>query len=142
MALLRRGISPVVATVLLVMIAISAGVLLYIWLQSYTQTALGSKPIPVELIRIVSVDYKKNSKLTIYVRNLGSTPVEIHKVYIYKSDGTLVQSIDLKQNVAIDPNSDDTVTVTVNLKPGTYYVKVVTTNGNIAVSDYFTVSSS
>jgi len=141
MALLRRGISPVVATVLLVMIAISAGVLLYIWLQSYTQTALGSKPIPVELIRIVSVDYKKNSKLTIYVRNLGSTPVEIHKVYIYKSDGTLVQSKDV--SVAIGPNNEKTFTVdNVQLAPGVYYVKVVTTNGNIAVSDYFTVSSS
>ena len=84
------------------------------------------------MIQIDSVSYDSTSQqLTIYVRNLGSTAVEIDEIYIYKSDGTLVTNIDLDQNVAIDPNSVGTITLNSEsaLNPGTYsyYVKVVTT---------------
>ncbi len=146
-----KGISPIVATVLLIIIAVAAGVLIWTWLHSMASKSLsetgtvGKEAITVEGIKY-SYDATNNQwTLTIYVRNAGKTTVKLMYVYIYDAEtDKLVDAIDVSgQNVEIAPGKVGSVQITTTaLQDGkTYYVKV-TTEEATAFSEVFTVYAS
>jgi len=136
----RAGVSPVIATLLLIVIAVAAAVLAYIWIIGYqgTLTQQASTAQLQERIKIEAVEYTGTS-LKVYVRNIGDVKVNISAVYVYDPSGTvLAKSILTPSQYSIDPGKvTDTTpqspTVTVTLAPGTTYtVKVVTVKGTEA----------
>jgi len=131
---MRKGISPVIAAVLLVIISVAAGVLLWTWISGFAARNPAAQPALEERIRIEAAEITpKNGKynITIYVRNIGSKLVNITSAYIIDVNGSVVFS-NTTLNVGIAPGSVDKVEVgkNIGLKPGyTYIIKVVTLNG-------------
>ena len=131
----KLGVSPVIAVLLLVVIAVIAGTLLYVWLTGYMgtlQTGVGTEQLK-EKIKIEGVGYDSDNKIvTVYVRNIGDTKVTLKAVYLYDASGTVVAA-DTNEDTGLDPGNVDTVDVTYELSSGkTYTVKVVTQRGTEA----------
>ena len=135
----KLGVSPVIAVLLLVVIAVIAGTLLYVWLTGYMgtlQTGVGTEQLK-EKIKIEGVGYSGGA-LTVYVRNIGDTKVSLKAVYLYNASGTVVAA-DTDENVELDPGEVGTIPqagdndLSYTLSSGkTYTVKVVTQRGTEA----------
>jgi len=79
----KKGISPILATLLLIVIAVAAVIVTYAWVMTFTttQTSTAGKMIKFDSAVINSA----NGNVTVYVRNTGTEAVTIDKIYI---DGT------------------------------------------------------
>jgi len=103
----KKGISPILATLLLIVIAVAAVIVTYAWVLTFstTQTTTAGK-----MIKFDSAFINATSNIaTVYVRNWGTEVVTIDKIYI---DG-----IDHTSNAAGLPtnlNVEATATVTLN----------------------------
>ena len=123
-----RGISPVVATALLVLIAIATAAILYLWVSGAASSQLGGEEVLYERIKIDAVQYDDtNNRVIIYVHNIGETPVTISAAYVINATGTVAQDTTLSKS--LNPGDITQVQVSAALDPGIYTVKVVTENG-------------
>jgi flagellin-like protein len=84
----RRGIEPIVAAILLIVITVVAAVLLYIWFNGYlssTTSKVSQVSVPEEL-QIVNVALYPSaspySYLIAYIQNVGSIPATINQAYV------------------------------------------------------------
>ncbi|MFQ5758466.1 MAG: archaellin/type IV pilin N-terminal domain-containing protein [Candidatus Bathyarchaeia archaeon] len=78
----RKGISPILATLLLIVIAVAAVVVTYAWIMTYTGTVTGAANLGIMAIR------KYNSTAYIIdVRNLGTANATVEKIRIAGSAG-------------------------------------------------------
>jgi flagellin-like protein len=131
----RTGVSPVIATLLLIVIAVAAAVLAYIWIIGYqgTLTQQASTAQLQERIKIEAVQYDSTTNtLTVYVRNIGDVNVVIDALYVIDKTGTIIGS---RTNVGLTltPGQVDSDTVSATLTSGeTYTVKAVTQKGTEA----------
>jgi len=125
-----RGISPVVATALLVLIAIATAVLLYLWISGTVQNAPQSDIRLQERIKIDGVDRVND---IVYVRNVGDVQVTISAVYVINQTTGEVVSSNTSVNTPIGPGKVGQIAVTIP-DSGTIIVKVVTKNGVEAIA--------
>jgi len=131
----RRGVSPVIATLLLIVIAVVAAVLAYIWVSGYmgrvTSQAEAGAPQLQERIKIDAVSVAAaNNQATIYVTNIGDTAVTISGAYILKEDRTALCSS--TPNTNINPGATDNVQISdcsFGATTQTYIARVVTSKG-------------
>ena len=79
----KKGISPILATLLLIVIAVAAVIVTYAWVMTFTttQTSTAGKMIKFDSAHINAT----SDVATAYVRNTGTEQVSIDSVYI---DGT------------------------------------------------------
>jgi flagellin-like protein len=84
----KEGISPILATLLLIVIAVAAVVVTYAWVMTFTgaQTGRAGKMIEFDSVVINAT----SDILTVYVRNTGTEQVTLDKVYIDGSDRTIL----------------------------------------------------
>ena len=137
MRLTRKGVSPIIATVILVLIAVVAGVLLWLWVSGYSSALPSQNPALYERIKIEAVNVSSTTstkQISIYVRNIGNADVTISSIYILRPDGTMIENPSLPNNnpVTIKPGTVQKITVTLSQQYQSgyaYVVKVVTTNG-------------
>jgi len=132
----RKGVSPIIATVILVLIAVAAGVMLWLWVSGFTSTMSAEQQALNERIRIDAVKVESgssgNKDVTIYVRNIGKTDVAIGAAYILDTSNIIIASNTSTQSMPlISPGGVGEVKVSsVSLRSGYAYVaKVVTING-------------
>jgi len=82
----KKAVSPVIATLLLILIAVAAAILVYVWVTGYTSSAMKQgAPELEEKIKVEAVNVNVTStygNLTIYVRNIGSTQANVTDIYI------------------------------------------------------------
>jgi len=136
----RRGVSPVIATLLLIVIAVAAAVLTYIWVTGYMGKVTGtveqtSAAQLQERIKINAVSVSGGS-VTLSVANIGDVEVEISAVYVLTADGTSIcnhtlsspESITRGQTIDI-PSGGFSCTLTSGT---TYIAKAVTSKGTEA----------
>ncbi|MEM2210998.1 MAG: archaellin/type IV pilin N-terminal domain-containing protein [Nitrososphaerales archaeon] len=86
----NKGVSPVIAVLLLIAIAISIGILTYVWASGLAGTlTTGYHTAQItESLTMVVYDAKKNlSAVNMTLRNVGDSIVNISRVYF---DGTLL----------------------------------------------------
>ncbi len=92
----RRGVSPIVAAVLLTAIVIVLGVSVFLW-STYSLTVYGGgintfyklrEEQLQEDIVIEHVQFIDGNNLTIYVRNIGSIDTRLKTIYIVNLDNT------------------------------------------------------
>ncbi|UNQ73638.1 archaellin/type IV pilin N-terminal domain-containing protein [Infirmifilum sp. NZ] len=136
----RQAVSPVIATLLLIVIAVAAAVLAYIWIIGYqgTLTQQASAQQLQERIKIEAVNYS-NGNLDVYVRNIGDVAVDISAVYLIDaSSGTVIANQSVT-DVTLTPGGVNRVQILASNMPSaglqsgkTYTVKVVTTKGTEA----------
>jgi len=131
----RTGVSPVIATLLLIVIAVAAAVLAYIWIIGYqgTLTQQASTAQLQERIKIEAVQYNSGTHtLTVYVRNIGDVNVVIDALYVIDKTGTIIGS-STGVSLTLTPGQVNSDTVSATLNSGeTYTVKAVTTKGTEA----------
>ncbi len=128
-----RGISPVVATALLVVIAIATAALLYLWVSGTVSNQPTEEPAMHERIKIESVSYDKtNKQVTVYVRNVGTVTATVDAIYVIDAvNGTVVGSKTDIDTTQVPGNvTEYNVGLDGTLTPGRpYIVKAVTKDG-------------
>ncbi|MCD6458124.1 MAG: hypothetical protein J7K82_04665 [Thermoproteales archaeon] len=144
MKLGRKGVSPVIAVLLLIVIAVAAAVLTYLWVLGYigtVQSAGGTERLQERLkIEGVKVDTSSDKISKIYVRNVGDIAFNITAVYLSNASGVIKADVNLNVgpvspgNVETLDSSDGLSNVaSAELSEGvTYIVKVVTASGTEA----------
>jgi flagellin-like protein len=135
----RRGVSPVIATLLLIVIAVAAAVLTYVWVTGYigrtTSTAETGQLQERIKINAVSVTGTTAKTVTASVANIGDLDVSITAAYVLTSNGTTVCGGALTPAVPLSKGTitDVTVSNSCTLTSGKVYIaKVVTSKGTEA----------
>ncbi len=139
----RKGISPIIATVLLILIAIATGVIIYAFATGWVGSRMGNSG-PTSMISIDAASINKSSSnytISVYVRNIGTTPTNISALYLIdQSSGTQIKANITSNSLQVSPNNvikvDGNVSTTlITLKSGqSYTIKVVTTDGAYATT--------
>ena len=138
----KKGVSPIIAVLLLIVIAVAAALLTYLWVLGYVGSAQRSGQ-PSQLEEKIKIDGVKvdsaNNKVTIYVRNIGSVKVTIQAAYILNATTGAVIDANTDVGVELGPgrvSGDNDVQIQVTggtYKSGyTYIAKVVTKKGTEA----------
>ena len=130
----RRGLSPVVSVLLLILIAVAAAVIIYSWFSGAASKNPTNTPQLYERISIEAV--KINSTGTyVYVRNIGGAKVTIDSAYLISAINNSVICSNTAVNEPISPGSSGIININAtsscpsSLPSGTYMVKVVTSSG-------------
>lgn len=127
----RKGISPILATLLLIVIAVAAIIITYAWVITFTSSTIEQ----VTVLSVENIRFYDTNKTDIVIRNSGTSNAKIVTVYMGPSSTDLTSrtvSLPLPQNLATDSAVTLTITHTGSWTAGTrYYFKVVTEAGQI-----------
>ncbi|MEM4552989.1 MAG: archaellin/type IV pilin N-terminal domain-containing protein [Ignisphaera sp.] len=135
--LVKKGISPIVATVILVMIAVAAGVLLWTWVSGAVARAPPSEQQALqERIRITGISYS-DSNVVVYVLNLGSVNVDIVYAAVLDNNGQTVCSS--SSGATVNAKSSGSVAISCSLTSGNVYEVIVITARGTEARYTFTV---
>jgi flagellin-like protein len=128
----RKGVSPVLASLLLVAIAAAAAIATYVWVSSYLGSAGRGAEAPQlrELLKVEGVRVEGGS-VVVTVRNIGSAKATLRAAYLMK-EGVAAASETL--NVELEPGQAVDVKVSAQVPPGSYTVKIVTATGVEAIA--------
>jgi hypothetical protein len=131
-----RGVSVVVASLLIILLVVVSAVLIYLWISSLQfQSVTSSSHVYLgEAIKIEGAQVS-DQKLVLYVRNVGGVTTNISAVYIYDSRGVMIAGGALTAPVTISPREVKTVAISLPRLSGVVMVKVVTQRG---VEAYYT----
>jgi len=128
----RKGISPILATLLLIVIAVAAVIVTYAWVMSFTGTTTGHAGA---VLSVENLRYHSSNKAEIILRNSGTSDAKIVSVYAGTSSTSLVNQttvtyVPASQLAVASGSLNITVTYTSNWTSGQrYYFKVVTEAG-------------
>ncbi len=140
-----KGLSPVIAVVLMVAVAVAAAVLAFIWamgIQTATQAKTRERADAIinnqATIDIVNVSYTSSAVTSVDVRNLGSTDLT-GTWYIYV-DGTSCYESQTEETAPAGEvttftdgtNDSDTDSCAFASGVSTHHIKVVGPNGAVA----------
>jgi len=128
----KKGISPILATLLLIVIAVAAVIVTYAWVMTFTAstTSQAGAMLAPENVRFYSAD-----DVEIVIRNSGTSDAKIVEVYQGPSTSELqkesVRSYDPTTQIV---SAGSSITIEIRLdddwESGTrYYFKVVTEEG-------------
>jgi len=128
----KKGISPILATLLLIVIAVAAVIVTYAWVITFTGTTTQNAGA---LLQHENVRFYSDDDIEITIRNSGTGNAKIVEVYQGPSTSELekwdvrdydpdTQIVDAGSSITIDIRLDD------DWESGTiYYFKVVTEEG-------------
>jgi FlaG/FlaF family flagellin (archaellin) len=84
----RKGLDTILATLLLVVIVVVMTVIVYSWSQGVFGAILPTPPTGREILTIENQGFDtSNLKLTLYLRNTGSTPTTLASYYVQDQNG-------------------------------------------------------
>jgi flagellin-like protein len=124
----KKAISPILATLLLIVIAVAAIVVTYAWITMY----MGSTTQQAEFIPYkANVAFPEDDTITIDIGNSGTSSGQIVQVYIGESASTTQsQTTDPETPITIAAGTIESFTVEYDWTAGeTYYFKVVPNSG-------------
>jgi hypothetical protein len=135
-----RGLEPVVAAVLLIVVAVIGAVLIYLWFAGYVtkSTSQAEQMTASEKLKIEAASLRAGSggsgNATLHVRNLGGNTVTLVYAYVLRPGSMSALCTAQITNAAIPPGQ--VLTVTLNLPSGCginagydYVIKLVTQKG-------------
>jgi len=124
----KKAVSPVIATLLMIAIAVAASILVYVWSMGLVGSLQGTGGQQTREQLIMEAYVATTNTWTLYIRNVGPTTSVIAAVYVEgqpaSKGGTLTYG----------PGSSGVLTITVPITPvpGTaYMVKIVTQSGAV-----------
>ncbi len=134
----KRAISPIIATLLLVAIAVAAAIVTYSWTLSMVanNSQQAQTGIKIDIVRFTSTSVNAT------VRNTGSTAATIETIYIYQGEVYVAEHTFTSSNI-LDPGDTGPFELTTPaLSANTpYRVRVITSTGFMAEGTYFTPGS-
>ena len=118
----RRAISPVIATLLLILIAVAASILVYVWVTGYTSSVTGAEATQLqERIKIDAVSAKQVNNtgnyydvISVFVRNIGEVRANVSSIYVYDEEGKVVISATGISRGGIEPGVTANFTIALN----------------------------
>ncbi|MEM2937182.1 MAG: archaellin/type IV pilin N-terminal domain-containing protein [Candidatus Bathyarchaeia archaeon] len=126
----RKAISPILATLLLVVIAVAAIVVTYAWIMTYMSSAGQQAGV---MLTKDAVSWPDNDTIVIYVRNTGTSDAVISAVYMGESAANLTRvgaTYDPMSGVVPADGGVVKITIDYSWKSDTkYYFKVVPNTG-------------
>lgn len=138
----KRAISPILATLLLIVISVAAIVLTYAWIMTYMNSAGQQAGVIMykENIRFYGTPADSDRNLIeIAVGNTGKTSTQILRIYMGNGSGSMLELTNYSDIGSGKPLSADTVaritinwpnTLAVKWEPGkTYYFRIVPSQG-------------
>ena len=138
----RRGVSPVIATLLLIVIAVAAAVLTYIWVTGYMGKVTGaveqtSTQQLQEKIKINAVSIS-DTTVKLSISNIGDMDVTISGAYVLTQGGTSVCSSSPSTPISKGGTQDVTINGCSLASGTTYIAKAVTSKGTEATYTFTT----
>ena len=126
---LRKGISPIVATVLLILIAIATGIVIYAFAAGWVGTRFSEATGPQAILVVEKAYYDHgNKQFVLFVRNDGSMQANIIRAYITCPNGTITK-LNIGNN-PIEPGSVKEVTIHAEVTTGRMYtIKLISSDG-------------
>ena len=131
----KKAISPVIAVLLMVAIAVAASILVYVWSMGLVGALQGTGGQQTREQLIVEAYNAKTFPWTLYIRNVGPTNVQVSAVYV---EGV---TANFGGATTLIPGATGSLTLTfatgtgagqVSINPGAAYtVKIVTTSGAV-----------
>jgi flagellin-like protein len=132
----KKAITPILATLLLIVIAVAAIVVTYAWVMMYMTSTTGQAGI---LLKKDAVNWPSNTTIIIYVRNTGTADATMDAVYIGASSTDLIlQTNNVSYNPPSKAVSKDGGTITITAvynwtSQATYYFRIVPKVGEALV---------
>ncbi len=128
----KIGISPILATLLLIVIAVAAVIVTYAWVMTFTSSTANQAGA---ILNVENIRFYNGNAVEIVVRNSGTSNAKIVEVY----QGTESASLEKQSEVNYDPytqivSEGSSIQIDLTLdddwESGTrYYFKVVTEEG-------------
>ncbi len=121
----KKGISPILATLLLIVIAVAAVIITYAWVLTFTGTQTQQAGA---FLKEENVSWP-SGQIQIVIRNTGTTSAKITTVYIGTSSSNLTTATVASPSLPANINEGSTLTITLTKSwtSGTrYYFKVAT----------------
>jgi flagellin-like protein len=124
----KKAISPILATLLLIVIAVAAIVVTYAWIMTYTRNLGNQAGVILYKANVSFYNQSSTKKIDIDIGNSGSSDTRLIQAYVGNSQSTL-------QNQTVVPvllpgNSIQRITIDYDWQNGdTYYFKVASSGG-------------
>jgi len=115
----NKGISPILASLLLIVIVVAASIVAYAWIQNSTTAQLNQAS---GFIVMENVRFYDSDKIELSIRNTGTGGLRVDTIYIDDVGQKISQNVDAKQRSSIVMDYDWEI--------GTRYkIKVATSSG-------------
>lgn len=125
----KKGVSPIIATLLLIVIAVAAAVVTYSFVMGFIGTSTNPSGQQGQLTYDAYTFDASNKTLNVYVRNIGTKSVTISTCYIGGVNATLANTTSIAPGAVAKVNVNATQST---ITPGTgYTVRFVCTDGTI-----------
>jgi flagellin-like protein len=134
-----KALSPIFAVLILIAIAVIAGIIVYMYTSGYLGTMMGGGTAGQEKVAIQAVECPNNSTLYAWSKSTGGGDVVILEAILKDSAGTVVEVDQAVTNglLTADGTLND-VTCSFNMTSGNLYtVSLVSKAGNQYVSSTF-----
>lgn len=126
----KKAISPVISALLLIILAVAAGVIAYAYVMGWLGSATKASSVEYGELSLDSATASAGGNIVAYVRNLGGKPVTPDKAYVDGSQSTVSPTT----AIAVNTVAALTITPSSTLVANTVYeVKVVCTDGTSLV---------
>ncbi len=134
-----KALSPIFAVLILIAIAVIAGIIVYMFTSGYLGTMMGGGSAGQEKVAIESVQVISNTSITLWAKSTGGGAVEITEVILRDLHGNQVGA---PATVTATLPADGTLTgvtpTTLTLSPGVVYTAALVSKvGNQFVSPSF-----
>jgi len=138
----RKGVSPVIAILLLIVLAVAAATIIYVWSYGYishaqSQTEKGTKATS-QKVKIDAL-YVSGTKIQVYLRNTGESKIIIDKIFVDKG-GKALYVLDVENGpLTVNPGEVVIVNATLpsELPGGGYTIKIGSQGGVVASAPYY-----
>jgi flagellin-like protein len=128
----KKAISPILATLLLIVIAVAAIVVTYAWVMTYMSSTTQQAGFMPYKANVAFDNSTGTEKIIIDIGNSGTSSGKIAAIYIGETASTLQSQTDITPTLSattIDAGAIQSFAVTYPYSTGTYYFKVVPTSG-------------
>jgi flagellin-like protein len=125
-----KAVSPVIATLLLIAIAVAAGIILYVFVSGFTGslTQTGGQQTTEQLV-MEAYDFTPLGSISIFVRNTGTVQVTIDKIYF---DGVQVATTAGTDDLGVGASTKISFSISPSATRGSsHLIKVVTKTGGV-----------
>ena len=125
----KKGVSDVIAVLLMIAIAVAAALIAYAWVMGYLGGTTAKVGKAIQIQSMYSPDGAPDGDLYVYVQNVGTAPVTLSSVY---RNGVLDSAATFTNNnpLAVNQTSMVTTILPANFNPtNAVDVKVVCSDG-------------
>ena len=128
----KKAVSPVIAVLLMIAIAVAAAILVYVWAMGLIGTLTGSGGQQVkEQIILDAYNWQSGGTMTIYMRNVGASQVIVDSVYVGGASATSNLNLALSLQTTATPIAVTVPAGQTYTSGVAYTVKVITKTGGV-----------